>query len=350
MFPPSLSILKIEVNMSESVATTDPTPRAAAFAISKQMLSQVSPAVQTQLHKRSDLSGLVQAITHLSLVVAFGALSCWNGYLASWPGAVAFLCQAFCMAFLFNGLHETVHMTAFKSPWLNVVFGNIFGFLIFRPMKYYRCYHFNHHKFTGDSERDPELQNSMLDMSLDNIGSYLTYLSGLPFWIDRFTSLIRHSVFSHTSKLEDEYLTPLTRRLMLSEARIYVSLYATLAIIVAFDVAGMSDVVLWGWFLPTLAAQPFLRFYLLAEHHGCPQGVNMLSNTRTTKTWWWYRQLAWNMPYHGEHHAFPSVPFHQLPALYEHLKSQTEHRLCNPSGENGYLGVHATIIKRFLGA
>ena len=25
--------------------------------------------------------------------------------------------------------------------------------------------------------------------------------------------------------------------------------------------------------------------------------------------------LAWNMPYHAEHHAFPAVPFHNLPAV-----------------------------------
>ncbi|MEP3331345.1 fatty acid desaturase [Sedimentitalea sp.] len=38
--------------------------------------------------------------------------------------------------------------------------------------------------------------------------------------------------------------------------------------------------------------------------------------------------LAWNMPYHAEHHSFPSVPFHRLPALHqftrEHLKSTSD--------------------------
>ena len=27
------------------------------------------------------------------------------------------------------------------------------------------------------------------------------------------------------------------------------------------------------------------------------------------------RWFAWNMPYHVEHHAYPSVPFHALPKL-----------------------------------
>ena len=48
--------------------------------------------------------------------------------------------------------------------------------------------------------------------------------------------------------------------------------------------------------------------------------------------------LAWQMPYHAEHHLFPSVPFHRLPAL---------HRLI---GENviveprGYITGQAQII------
>ena len=34
----------------------------------------------------------------------------------------------------------------------------------------------------------------------------------------------------------------------------------------------------------------------------------------------------WNMPYHAEHHAFPAVPFHSLPALNKVLKSEIKHK------------------------
>ena len=50
----------------------------------------------------------------------------------------------------------------------------------------------------------------------------------------------------------------------------------------------------------------------------------MLENTRTTFTTRLMRFLAWNMPYHAEHHAYPIVPFHKLPAFHAiaqaHLK------------------------------
>jgi hypothetical protein len=46
-------------------------------------------------------------------------------------------------------------------------------------------------------------------------------------------------------------------------------------------------------------------------------------STRTMKTVWWYRRLAWQMPFHAEHHAWPSIPFHQLPAVHELLLKRT---------------------------
>ena len=69
---------------------------------------------------------------------------------------------------------------------------------------------------------------------------------------------------------------------------------------------------------------PFLRLYLLAEHGRCPSVANMFENTRTTMTTRAVRLLAWNMPYHAEHHAWPAVPFHKLPEVHDlaaaHLK------------------------------
>ena len=71
---------------------------------------------------------------------------------------------------------------------------------------------------------------------------------------------------------------------------------------------------------PDCILQPFLRLYLLAEHGNCPLVENMLANSRTTLTNRVVRWIAWNMPYHAEHHAWPIVPFHQLPHLHDHLR------------------------------
>ena len=98
------------------------------------------------------------------------------------------------------------------------------------------------------------------------------------------------------------------------EARLTLAAYAVLA---AASVALSSTALLWAWIVPVLLGQPFLRAYLLAEHARCPHVANMLENTRTTFTTALVRAIAWNMPYHAEHHAYPAVPFHKLPRFHE---------------------------------
>lgn len=36
---------------------------------------------------------------------------------------------------------------------------------------------------------------------------------------------------------------------------------------------------------------------------GCQESTNVLENTRTMETNWLVRQMAWQMPYHLEHHG-----------------------------------------------
>jgi fatty acid desaturase len=50
----------------------------------------------------------------------------------------------------------------------------------------------------------------------------------------------------------------------------------------------------------------------------------MLANTRTTYTTAIVRFLAWTLPYHTEHHVWPAVPFHQLPALHDRLQAHLQ--------------------------
>ena len=144
------------------------------------------------------------------------------------------------------------------------------------------------------------------------------------------------------------------------------------------------------WLAPSMLGQVFLRMYLIAEHCECHShktrtggsrhgtnkssiNTNMWNNTRSTKTTWWCRRLAWNMPYHLEHHAFPFVPFHQLPVLHalivSNLKQQQRRTCstdqcdddngndndkvfyaqsgCNPSGKDGYISMHVHFLRKF---
>ncbi|NET54272.1 MAG: hypothetical protein F6K09_38425 [Merismopedia sp. SIO2A8] len=90
------------------------------------------------------------------------------------------------------------------------------------------------------------------------------------------------------------------------------------------------------WLLPLAVGQPLLRFVLLAEHTGCTHDDNYLTNTRTTLTLWPLRFLMWNLPYHAEHHLYPSIPFNALSQA--HLKLNPHFKRVDP----GYLYVCAS--------
>jgi fatty acid desaturase len=111
------------------------------------------------------------------------------------------------------------------------------------------------------------------------------------------------------------------------------------AIMLALSLYLHTALLLYVWVLPALLGQPFLRLYLLAEHGRCPFVANMLENSRTTTTTWLVRKLAWNMPYHAEHHSYPGVPFHRLPEFHELIEAQLKET------EAGYINFNIKYIE-----
>ena len=49
----------------------------------------------------------------------------------------------------------------------------------------------------------------------------------------------------------------------------------------------------------------------------------------------------WNMPFHAEHHLFPSVPFHHLPALHAKIGDRFAHVA------PGYIATNREIFRSF---
>ena len=79
---------------------------------------------------------------------------------------------------------------------------------------------------------------------------------------------------------------------------------------------------------------------LLAEHSGCSFSSDGTENTRTTLTNPAVRWLMWNMPFHAEHHLYPSLPFHALPAAHGPIAPHLRH--C----DRGYLAVHRRLLAK----
>jgi fatty acid desaturase len=256
------------------------------------------------LSVRSDAAGWRRLGAHALLLIATGVLV-WQarGTFWVWP---AMLIHGVVLVFLFAPLHETIHRTAFAARAANEGVAFVLGALILLPHEYFRAFHFAHHRFTQDPARDPELAMPRPA----TLPQWLWAASGLPYWIGQARLVFRQAL-GRTP--EDFYKSDSQRAAVVREARILLGVYAA---VLALSLAAGSTAALVLWVVPALLGQPFLRLYLMAEHTLCPLVPDdMWSNSRTTKSNGLVRFLAWNMPYHGAHHAYPSVPFHALPAL-----------------------------------
>jgi fatty acid desaturase len=312
--------------------------------------SKITPLIQS----KSNIQGIAQVTWHFALlgILAYCVFHPTTNSTIKW---LSILMLAFVSSFFFHGMHECVHRTAFASKWLNDAFAHIFGFLCGRPACHYRYYHWQHHKYTGSQELDSELQpGSFLDLPIDSVATYLAYLSGLPFWLDAVSSLFRHA----RGRCPEVYLNNNKAcQQVIREARIYLSLYGVLAVLGFAFRRVIGNTLMHLWLLPAILGQPFLRFYLLAEHRGRLQTPYIYENTRTMQTNWFYRKLAYSMPFHMEHHAWPSVPFYRLKDAHELLDKASRSQGINlgqgdlidsSAGNNGYVIFHLSYLKNLL--
>ena len=282
-------------------------------------LRSLSMEQRSSLTRKSDREGLLALSWHGGAILATGAL-----IVAEVPGWPLLLpLQGVLIVFLFTLLHETVHRTVFETLWLNDVVARVSGFLIGLPSDWFRYFHFAHHRHTHDPERDPELAAP----KPATLGQYLAHVSGLPVWWSQAKTLIRNAL----GRCDDEFVPVARLPRVRKEAQLQLLAYAALA---GLSLASGSTLLLFAWVIPILLGQPVLRLYLMAEHGRCPHVDNMFENSRTTFTNALVRRLAWNMPYHAEHHAFPAVPFYRLPELHALTRSHLT------VTEPGYLAFH----------
>jgi fatty acid desaturase len=289
--------------------------------------SRIDRARLLELNQRSDSRALMQLAGHGAAILATGLVL--SRSIGSWWVVPATVLHGAVLVFLFAPLHETIHRTAFKSRWLNDGLAWLFGLLLLLPPEYFRFFHFAHHRHTQDPQRDPELARAKPATR----SQWLLHVSGWYYWRAGIVGLVTHAL----GRTPEPFLAaPRAAARIVTESRVVLAIYALVAAVAA---AAGSWAPLTYWLIPVLVGQPFLRLYLFAEHTGCPLVPDMLANSRTTLTNAIVRFFTWNMPYHAEHHAFPSVPFHALPALHRDLRPDLQ--VVAP----GYVAVNREILR-----
>ena len=279
----------------------------------REFVAGLTPEQRRALTAKSDHAGLLHLAGHLGGILSLGVLIALR--VPFWWVLMLPLGVAQVMLFTLN--HEAIHRTAFASRWLNDWIARMCGVLLVLPPEWFRFFHFEHHRHTQDPERDPELAGS----APQTRWAYIRHVSGLPLWIASFRVVVGNAL----GRNQDGFVPASGRAKVRREAQILLCVYIALFL---GSLAFQSAILLWLWVIPVLLGQPFLRLYLMAEHGRCAFVANMFENSRTTFTGPIVRFFAWNMPFHAEHHAFPTVPFHKLPALHDmtaqHLRTTSE--------------------------
>ena len=266
----------------------------------RDIVGRLSGNERRSLLRRSDLRGLVHLAGHLAALGVTGSLVALK--VPGWP--VLLLPHGILLVFLFCLQHEAVHKTPFRSNWLNAAAAWATGLVSILPPAWFHHFHMAHHRYTHDPARDPELARPSPKSKL---GLVWIAAGGL-YW----TGQVRTLLINAAGRNCDGFVPQRARSSVAWEARLFLAVYAAAGLSMLYETTAL----LWSWIIPALLGQPFLRLYLLAEHTGCPHVPNMLQNTRTTFTNAAVRFIAWNMPYHVEHHLYPAVPFHKLPTFH----------------------------------
>jgi fatty acid desaturase len=210
--------------------------------------------------------------------------------------------------------HECGHRTAFKTVWMNDVVYYIASFMVLREPTAWRWSHTRHHTDTIIVGRDPEIAVPRPP----DLAAVCCKFFALPGGLRELEKIFRHCL-GRLNAVEADYIPESERPKVFLEARVYVAIYAA-TIACAVATRSLLPLMLVG--LPSFYGAWLMVVFGLTQHAGLAEDVlDHRLNCRTVYMNPVFRYLYWNMNYHVEHHMFPLVPYHALPALHEALKT-----------------------------
>ncbi|CAE8589100.1 unnamed protein product [Polarella glacialis] len=249
--------------------------------------------------------------------------------------------------------HECIHNTAFRTRRIN----NIVSWLASLPRLtnpiWERMLHKDHHTYTNDPARDPEIMaGSPANALPGDIYSYVTKILrigggkyGLGVWSARVAILttcaagriVGYSGFDLVPEKKATFVKADLQR----SCRLQLGFYAAIILLVAYTNSWAAAAKYW--LLPMLVGEPLHAFFHIADHLNCEHDYkNGRANTRTTPAPSFVRFNMWNMNYHAEHHLYPSIPFHQLPAAHDALHGHFAHQ------SSSAVSMHRDLVAKWI--
>mmetsp|Transcript_15059 Transcript_15059/g.22228 ORF Transcript_15059/g.22228 Transcript_15059/m.22228 type:complete len:404 (-) Transcript_15059:237-1448(-) len=257
--------------------------------------------------------------------------------------------------------HELMHRTAFRTRWINDTLLFLVSIPCFEFGKHEKAMHKQHHTYTNDIHRDPELTSFWDREELENKGfrkvaanrweyvlEFIDLASVMKSHLMRIINSSRGIPVDYTGtkwSLENwRYGDEVMRDLQVT-AQFQIGVYLIILALPMLAEKGMKEL-LFYWLIPAILGFIPINFVRNAEHADCfisKQGdeINCLRNTRSCRSNFIVRHLMWNMNFHAEHHLYPMVPFYNLPKLSDLLEESLEH-----NDIKHFLNVNWEYVKR----
>ncbi|MFZ1389934.1 MAG: fatty acid desaturase family protein [Thiolinea sp.] len=266
-----------------------------------------------ELMQRSDERATRDTALWLGLMVLFAGIgiALWG----SWWAVPFFL--AYGVLYGSGGdsrWHECSHGTAFKTPWKNEVVYQIACFMMMRNPVTWKWSHSRHHTDTIIVGRDIEISVKRPP----NIALTLLAFVGV---VDVYNAM-KTMLINDTGRMRAEdkdYVPESEWPKVYKVARIWTAIYAT-TIAASLIFTSWLPLVLIG--LPRIYGAWHHVLTGIIQHAGLAEDtLDHRLNSRTCYMNPVSQFIYWNMNYHLEHHMFPMVPYHMLPALHEEMKN-----------------------------
>jgi fatty acid desaturase len=296
--------------------------------------TQIPRARMKELMKRDDGPATRDTVLWLGGLIVTGALGAY--FWGSWA-CVPFLAV---YGVLYGSAgdsrwHECGHGTAFKTPWKNQAVYQIACFLMMRNPVVWRWSHARHHSDTIVVGRDPEI----ITPRPPKIGVLLLNLFGIMEVPQGLWNMGRYAFGSLTPD-ERDFVPQNEQPKASASARIWLAVYVAV-LLGCLATRSILPAMLIG--LPRIYGAWHMALTGVTQHIGLAEDViDHRLNCRTVYMNPFSRFVYWNMNYHVEHHMFPMVPYHALPALHAAVRDDC------PRAYNGFLEAYREIIPALL--
>lgn len=266
-------------------------------------------------------------------LVIFSAAYCCMLYLNPFTYMLAILVIGARMHALAILMHDATHFRFLKNRKWNDLITNVFTmYPLFLTIEKYRANHLAHHQ-NLNTEHDPDWVSKLpksefqfpttkKDFAL-GVLAYFLLVQGIK---DAIWFVKRFNLFGAAKKKSHE-------------VKLLPMIIFYIVLVTVLTVFSMWSNFLLFWIVPYFST--FLMFQYIrsvSEHFGDLAYDHLLSSSRTVKTNALERFFIapHNVGYHIEHHLFPGVPFHNLPALHQ-LLAETDTYQKHAHVTKGYL-------------